>query len=94
MDRVAVEGSSQRVTCGAGVRVYQANQATVSHGLALPLGICGDVGVAGLTLGGEERVREAYGDNYSRAVRLKKKYDPEFALLTCANDPHSQPQAA
>jgi FAD/FMN-containing dehydrogenase len=25
----------------------------------------------------EERVREAYGDNYSRAARLKKKYDPE-----------------
>lgn len=25
----------------------------------------------------EERVREAYGDNYSRAVRLKTKYDPE-----------------
>jgi FAD/FMN-containing dehydrogenase len=25
----------------------------------------------------EERVREAYGDNYSRAARLKTKYDPE-----------------
>jgi len=25
----------------------------------------------------EERVREAYGDNYSHAVRLKTKYDPE-----------------
>jgi FAD/FMN-containing dehydrogenase len=52
MDRIMVEPSSQRVSCGAGVRVFQANQATMSHGLALPLGICGDVGVAGLTLGG------------------------------------------
>jgi FAD/FMN-containing dehydrogenase len=40
------------VSCGPGVRVYQANEATVKHRLALPLGICGDVGVAGLTLGG------------------------------------------
>lgn len=47
-----VERSSQRVSCEAGVRVFQANQSTLSQGLALPLGICGDVGVAGLTLGG------------------------------------------
>jgi FAD/FMN-containing dehydrogenase len=52
MDGIKVESSSQRVSCGAGVRVFQANQSTASHGLALPLGICGDVGVAGLTLGG------------------------------------------
>jgi FAD/FMN-containing dehydrogenase len=52
MDGITVESSGQRVSCGAGVRVYQANQSTASHGLALPLGICGDVGVAGLTLGG------------------------------------------
>jgi FAD/FMN-containing dehydrogenase len=52
MDGIMVEQSSQRVSCGAGVRVFQANKSTVSHGLALPLGICGDVGVAGLSLGG------------------------------------------
>ncbi len=52
MDAIAIDGANGRVSCGAGVRVYQANQSTVSHGLALPLGICGDVGVAGLTLGG------------------------------------------
>lgn len=52
MDNIAVEPSSRHVSCGAGVRVFQANESTVGHGLALPLGICGDVGVAGLTLGG------------------------------------------
>jgi FAD/FMN-containing dehydrogenase len=52
MDGITVESSSRRVSCGSGVRVFQANQSTASHGLALPLGICGDVGVAGLTLGG------------------------------------------
>lgn len=52
MDAITVDGANGRFSCGAGVRVYQANQSTVSHGLALPLGICGDVGVAGLTLGG------------------------------------------
>ena len=52
LGNIGVEPRSGRVTCGPGVRVYQANQATVKHGLALPLGICGDVGVAGLTLGG------------------------------------------
>ena len=52
LDKIAVAPAAARVSCGPGVRVYQANEATVKHGLALPLGICGDVGVAGLTLGG------------------------------------------
>ena len=52
LDKIAVEPGAGRVYCGPGVRVYQANAATVKHGMALPLGICGDVGVAGLTLGG------------------------------------------
>jgi FAD/FMN-containing dehydrogenase len=52
MDNITVEPAGRRVSCGAGVRVFQANQSTMGHGLALPLGICGDVGVAGLTLGG------------------------------------------
>jgi FAD/FMN-containing dehydrogenase len=52
LDTITVEPGAAGVSCGPGVRVYQANAATVKHGLALPLGICGDVGVAGLTLGG------------------------------------------
>jgi FAD/FMN-containing dehydrogenase len=32
--------------------VWQANEAGAKYGLALPLGICPDVGVSGLTLGG------------------------------------------
>jgi FAD/FMN-containing dehydrogenase len=52
LDNITVEPRTGRVSCGPGVRVYQANEATVRHSLALPLGICGDVGVAGLTLGG------------------------------------------
>jgi FAD/FMN-containing dehydrogenase len=52
LDKIAIEPGVAQVSCGPGVRVYQANEATVKHGLALPLGVCGDVGVAGLTLGG------------------------------------------
>lgn len=52
MDSVTIDSAKTQVTCGPGTRVYQANVATVKHGLALPLGICGDVGLAGLTLGG------------------------------------------
>jgi FAD/FMN-containing dehydrogenase len=52
MNSVVVDADRDRVTCGPGARVYQANRETVQHGMALPLGICGDVGLAGLTLGG------------------------------------------
>ena len=30
-----------------------------------------------LGIEGEERVREAYGENYDRLLTLKKKYDPK-----------------
>lgn len=52
MDSVAINSGQDRISCGPGARVYQANRLTVKHGMALPLGICGDVGLAGLTLGG------------------------------------------
>jgi FAD/FMN-containing dehydrogenase len=52
MDSIAVDPKRDRITCGPGARVYQANKETVKYGMALPLGICGDVGLAGLTLGG------------------------------------------
>lgn len=52
MDYVTIGAAKGRVTCGPGTRVYQANTATVKQRLVLPLGICGDVGLAGLTLGG------------------------------------------
>jgi FAD/FMN-containing dehydrogenase len=50
--QISIDRSSGHVTCGAGVRTYEVNQATAPAGLAVPLGVCGDVGVAGLTLGG------------------------------------------
>jgi FAD/FMN-containing dehydrogenase len=52
MDAVSVDPRARTTTCGGGVRVWQANEAGAKHGLALPLGICPDVGVSGLTLGG------------------------------------------
>jgi FAD/FMN-containing dehydrogenase len=52
LDRVSVDPTSGTIACGAGARVWQANEAAAGHGLALPLGTCGDVGVSGLTLGG------------------------------------------
>ncbi len=52
MDAVSVDARALTITCGGGVRVWQANEAGAKHGLALPLGICPDVGVSGLTLGG------------------------------------------
>ena len=30
-----------------------------------------------LGMEGEQRVREAYGQNYDRLLQLKKKYDPQ-----------------
>jgi FAD/FMN-containing dehydrogenase len=52
MDAVSVDLSARTTTCGGGSRVWQANEAGAKHGMALPLGICPDVGVSGLTLGG------------------------------------------
>ena len=52
LKQISIDRSKGRVTCGAGVRTYELNQATAPAGLAVPLGVCGDVGVAGLTLGG------------------------------------------
>jgi FAD/FMN-containing dehydrogenase len=52
MDVASVDPSARTMTCGGGVRVWQANEAGANHGLALPLGICPDVGISGLTLGG------------------------------------------
>ena len=52
LDAVSVDPRARTITCGGGVRVWQANEAGAKHGLALPLGICPDVGVSGLTLGG------------------------------------------
>jgi FAD/FMN-containing dehydrogenase len=52
LKQISVDRSNGLVTCGAGVGAFEVNQAISSAGLALPLGVCGDVGVAGLTLGG------------------------------------------
>jgi FAD/FMN-containing dehydrogenase len=52
MDAVSVDPAALTITCRGGVRVWQANEAGAKHGMALPLGICPDVGVSGLTLGG------------------------------------------
>lgn len=52
LKQISIDRNEGRVTCGAGVRTYEINQATAPAGVAVPLGVCGDVGVAGLTLGG------------------------------------------
>lgn len=52
LDGVTVDPRAGIVECGAGARIWQANEAAAAHGLSLPLGTCGDVGVSGLTLGG------------------------------------------
>jgi FAD/FMN-containing dehydrogenase len=52
LDAVTVDPRAGTVECGGGARVWQANEAAAAHGLSLPLGTCGDVGVSGLTLGG------------------------------------------
>jgi len=46
MDAVSVDPRSRTMICGGGVRVWQANEAGAKYGLALPLGICPDVGVS------------------------------------------------
>lgn len=52
LDAVSVDARAGIVECGAGARIWQASEAAAAHGLSLPFGTCGDVGVSGLTLGG------------------------------------------
>ena len=52
MHAVSVDRRARLMTCGGGVRVWQANEAGAKQGMVLPLGICPGVGISGLTLGG------------------------------------------
>jgi len=52
LDAVTVDARAGIVECGAGARIWQVSEAAAAHGLSLPLGTCGDVGISGLTLGG------------------------------------------
>jgi FAD/FMN-containing dehydrogenase len=52
INTVTVDGASQTVTVGAGARLIDIYATLAEHGLAIPAGTCGSVGIAGLTLGG------------------------------------------
>ncbi|MFI7743952.1 FAD-binding oxidoreductase [Kocuria rhizosphaericola] len=49
---VQVDAANQLVTVEPGATLGDVDRATVGHGLAVPLGVVGQTGVAGLTLGG------------------------------------------
>ncbi len=52
MHEVTVDPSTGRVSAGGGTTIGQLDAATQPHGLAVPLGVVTETGVAGLTLGG------------------------------------------
>lgn len=52
MREVAVDVDARRAHVGAGCLLGDLDRATQAHGLATPMGIMSEVGVAGLTLGG------------------------------------------
>lgn len=59
---VTVDRDSRVASVGGGTRIRDLLRATLAAGLYTPMGSCGDVGVAGLTLaGGDTRGRNLYG---------------------------------
>ena len=52
MNRVAVDLAARRVTAGGGATIGDVDRATQPYGLAVPLGVVSETGIAGLTLGG------------------------------------------
>jgi FAD/FMN-containing dehydrogenase len=52
MRDVVVDPDRHLVTVGAGATLADVDAATAPHGLAVPLGVVGGTGIAGLTLGG------------------------------------------
>ena len=52
MNRVAVDLDARRVTAGGGATIGDVDRATQPYGLAVPLGVVSETGIAGLTLGG------------------------------------------
>ena len=52
MNRVAVDPGSRIVHAGGGATIADVDGATKQHGLAVPLGVVSQTGIAGLTLGG------------------------------------------
>ncbi|WP_343212848.1 FAD-dependent oxidoreductase [Arthrobacter sp. Br18] len=52
LNGVDVDAANQLVTVGPGATLADVDRATAGHGLAVPLGVIIQTGVAGLTLGG------------------------------------------
>jgi FAD/FMN-containing dehydrogenase len=52
LDDVVVDAAARRVRVGPGATLGHVDRATEPHGLAVPIGVVGGTGIAGLTLGG------------------------------------------
>lgn len=52
MNEVTVDAGAQRVRVSGGAQLGDVDAATIPHGLAVPLGVVSETGVAGLTLAG------------------------------------------
>jgi len=52
LDDVVVDATARRVRVGPGATLGHVDRATEPHGLAVPIGVVGGTGIAGLTLGG------------------------------------------
>jgi FAD/FMN-containing dehydrogenase len=91
MRQVRVDAATRTVRAGGGATIADLDQATQAHGLAVPMGVVSQTGIAGLTLGGGVGwLRNKYGlscDNLLAAEvvtadgRVRRADDEENADL-------------